>query len=285
VSSLRPPNEADVPAAVAIVAEYWPEAVDDARIARDWTSPRVDLARDARIGEGAYVLVEDIGERRAWVDLHGRNASEALDWAERRAAELGASRIFSGGWATNRPVLDELERRDYVLTRHSSRMEIELRAPQEHPRVPEGIEVRTFRPGDERTVYDVHAEAFRDMWEPIEETYDEWAHWHLQAPQFVPELWFLATEGADACGVALCHPHATMPDLGWIDILAVRRPWRRRGIGCALLLHAFQAFRERGLERAGLGVDAESVTGAHALYESVGMRATQRFDIYEKAVS
>ena len=90
---------------------------------------------------------------------------------------------------------------------------------------------------------------------------------------------------AAACGVALAHPHATIADLGWSDILAVRRPWRRRGISRALLLHAFERFRERGFVRAGLGVDADCVTGAHSLYESVGMRETRRFDIYEKALA
>jgi hypothetical protein len=33
----------------------------------------------------------------------------------------------------------------------------------------------------------------------------------------------------------------------------------------------------------GLGVDAENVTGAVALYESVGMRQVRRSDVYEKA--
>jgi ribosomal protein S18 acetylase RimI-like enzyme len=62
----------------------------------------------------------------------------------------------------------------------------------------------------------------------------------------------------------------------------VLRPWRRRGLGRALLLQAFAAFRERGLARAALGVDAESLTGANRLYESAGMHVAARFDIYEK---
>jgi ribosomal protein S18 acetylase RimI-like enzyme len=259
--------------------------VDAARIEREWTSPRVDLERDVRIGNAAYVLVEDFGEGRAWVEAHGSGAAEALEWGERRAAEMGARRVFSGAWTTNTLVLGELARRGYEVVRHSSRMAIDLDAPAQRPRLPDGIAMRTFEPGDERTFYEVHEEAFRDMWEPIAEPYEEWAHWHLQAPRFEPDLWFLASDGADACGVVLCHPHPTIPELGWIDILAVRRPWRRRGIGRSLLEHAFEGFRERGLTRAGLGVDSESITGAHALYESVGMRETRRFDIYEKKLA
>jgi hypothetical protein len=32
----------------------------------------------------------------------------------------------------------------------------------------------------------------------------------------------------------------------------------------------------------GLGVDAESLTGANLLYESAGMRPVRRYDLYEK---
>ncbi len=52
----------------------------------------------------------------------------------------------------------------------------------------------------------------------------------------------------------------------------MRRPWRRQGLGEALLLRSFQAFRERGYTRGTLGVDASSPTGATRLYERAGMR-------------
>jgi ribosomal protein S18 acetylase RimI-like enzyme len=52
-----------------------------------------------------------------------------------------------------------------------------------------------------------------------------------------------------------------------------------------LLLHSFAEFRRRGLRRAGLGVDAESLTGANRLYEEAGMHVSARFDIYEKMVA
>ena len=72
--------------------------------------------------------------------------------------------------------------------------------------------------------------------------------------------------------------------MGWVSILTVRPPWRRRGIARALLLHAFAAFRERGKLQVGLGVDAENTSGAVALYEGVGMRVERRNDTYEKVL-
>jgi hypothetical protein len=70
VSTLRSPTRADIPVALALLAEHWPERVDGERIERDWTAPRIDLERDVRIGDEAYVLVEDIGEARAWIEVY-----------------------------------------------------------------------------------------------------------------------------------------------------------------------------------------------------------------------
>lgn len=282
---LWPPTQDDVTTAARLVAVHWPEPVDEERITREWTSPRVDLEQDARIGDDVYVLVQDIDDGRAWIEVHGSDVSEALDWAESRASEMGARRLLAGAWSTDTPVLRELAARGFVLARQSRRMAIELDKPLGAPVWPEGISVRPMRLGEERSVYEVQQDAFRDTWEPLHESFEQWGHWLLQPRRFVPELWFLALDGTRICGIAICHPHPTVADLGWVCVLAVRREWRRRGIGRALLLHAFGAFKEQGLARAALGVDSDSPTGAHTLYEDAGMRTTQRFDIFEKAAA
>ena len=164
-------------------------------------------------------------------------------------------------------------------------MEVSLTATPDAPRSPAGIEIRSMRAGEEPVAYDIQHEAFEDTWEPIRWSYEEWAHAYVEPSHFERALWFLAWDGPVACAVAICRRHATDPALGWIAVLAVRKEWRRRGIGHALLAHAFAAFAGRGLARAGLGVDSESLTGANALYEKVGMSATSRFDIYEKALA
>ena len=70
--------------------------------------------------------------------------------------------------------------------------------------------------------------------------------------------------------------------IGWIGTLGVRRPWRKRGLGLALLRHAFNEFYRRGKHKVGLGVDAQNLTGALRLYESAGMHVDQASDRYEK---
>jgi len=282
-AALRAPTEADIPAIVRLMSEHWPEPADENLVRLSWASPKVELGRDARLEEGSYAVVSDLGEGRAWLDLRGNPSEEMLDWAEVRAGEK-AQRTFAGSWSSNERLLGKLERRGFRLIRHSHRMKIDLDHPTPEPVWPEGVQVRSFRPGDEGAFYETHQETFEDSWEPIEEPYDEWTHWHLESPAFVPELWFLAVEDDQPAGFAICHPHRADAELGWVGILGVRRPWRKRGLGRALLLHAFAEFRKRGLRGAGLGVDAESITGANRLYESAGMHVAARFDIYEKVV-
>ncbi len=160
-------------------------------------------------------------------------------------------------------------------------MAIDLDGEPAAPRWPDGVSVRTFGPGDERTFYDVHQETFQDHWEHVHRPYDEWAHWMLAPERHHPELWFLAA-GDEPAGIAICRPDETLEGVGWVAILGVRRPWRRRGLGRALLLHSFAEFGRRGFRQVVLGVDAESVTGAVRLYEEAGMHVAHRFDSYEK---
>lgn len=281
---LRPPRDEDLPTVVRLQGEHRPEPVDAEMVIREWTSPGVELEHDSRIEDDAYCLVEDLYEGRAWIEVQGRPSVALLDWAEARASDKG-TRLFTGAWSTNLPLLATLEQRGFVLIRHAHRMEIDLRQSLPTAEWPEGVTVRPFRSGDERTFYEVHQETFEDTWEPIRESYEEWSHWLLQPPEFAPELWFLAVAGDEPAAFAICNPYPTRDDLGWVKILGVRNAWRRRGLGRALLLHAFREFASRGLRVAGLGVDAESLTGANRLYEQAGMHVRARFDIYEKTLA
>ena len=52
---------------------------------------------------------------------------------------------------------------------------------------------------------------------------------------------------------------------GLLDTLAVRRAYRRRGLGRALLLAGFRVLKKEGMESATLDVDAASLTDATRL--------------------
>ena len=281
--TLRVPNEDDAKEIARLLSESSPEPVGPDSVLRDWTFPGVQVELDARIGPGSYAFVDGFGDGRVWIELAGRPTTELLDWAESRAQELG-SRLLSGGWMAEEPILRELARRGFALVRASYRMAIDLGEPTPEPAWPDGVEARAFAPGDEQVFYALHQECFRDTWEPIEETYDEWAHQFLVPEVLAPALWTLAVAGEEPAGFAMCHPHAMDSGLGWVHVLGVRGPFRGRGLGRALLLHTFTQFRRQGLVRAGLGVDSESPTGANKLYESVGMHVSAQFAIHEKSV-
>ena len=277
----------DEAAAIAeLTSANSPEPFPVELMEREWTEPGFDLDEDARVADGAYAAVFESRGGKVWLDVQGPPPDELLAWAEQRARERGAQRILGGSWDMNASLKAALERAGFLLIRHSWRMRIALADVAEQPVWPEGITVRTFQPGDERVFYDVHQETFEDHWEHTEaEPYDQWAHWLLQPPIFEPDLWFLAEADGEPAAVEMNYARPEVPGLGWVGILGVRRSWRRRGLGRALLLHAFQEFRARGYSDVGLGVDAANLTGATRLYESAGMQVFSRFDIYEKHLS
>lgn len=282
--TLRAPREEDAGDVARLMSEGSPEPIATESVLREWTFPGVQVEKDARLGLGSYAFVDSFGDGRVWIDLAGSPSIALLDWAELRARELG-TRLISGAWTTQEPLLRELERRGFALVRSSYRMSTDLGAPTPDPDWPAGVEARAFEAGDEQVFYDLHQETFRDSWEPIEETYDEWAHQFLVPQVLAPALWTLAVAGAEPAGFAMCHPHAVDSELGWVRVLGVRRSFRGRGLGRALLLHAFGQFHRHGMTRAGLGVDATSPTGANKLYESVGMRVSAQFAIHEKGAA
>ena len=293
---LRPATDQDVDAIVALFdagKAAYEEPYSAEEELRQWlTSPKVDLARDVRLAPEqdrlvAYVDVDPLGADpvRWWCDVRvhpdadvGRVVPELLAWAEGRAGG-GILRTWAPSSFT--PLQREYERAGLRRIRASYRMEIDLSDDPPLPVFPEGVEVRTLREGEERLAYEVHDETFQDSWEHTREPYEEWEHYLLKTESFDPSLWFLAWAGDEPAGIAICR---VRPGIGWIGILGVRRPWRRHGLGRALLLHAFHEFRRRGLSRAGLGVDAESLTGANRLYESAGMHVARQLDFFEKQV-
>ena len=105
----------------------------------------------------------------------------------------------------------------------------------------------------------------------------------LENEGFDPTLLFLAMDDDEIAGFNICRA-AAYDDLevGWVGTLGVRRPWRKRGIGLALLRHSFSEFYRRGKRKVGLGVDAQNLTGALRLYEQAGMHIHRAFDQYEK---
>jgi ribosomal protein S18 acetylase RimI-like enzyme len=159
-------------------------------------------------------------------------------------------------------------------------MAIEIEEAPQEPEWPEGITLRPFIPGeDDRAVFEAVDESFADHWGHTPGNFERWKDYHLNREDLDPALLFLAYSGDEIAGASLCGYYM---GLGIVNTLGVRRPWRRTGVGMALLLHSFGEFYKRGNHKVVLGVDSQNLTGATRLYERAGMHIELQYDTYEK---
>lgn len=267
-----------------------------AGVARWFAMPSLDPAADMRLAVNAAGAAEGYGDvsgpedgtPTAWIDLRVLpECREALDALLAWAQERGAERVAGGKLQVFVDERDEALRASllaagYVVVRSSYGMERALDGNLEPPVWPAGIEARPFDEHDAEAVHAAHDEAFGDHWGYAPSSFEGWRAFHL-GPAADPTLWRVAWDGDEIAGVCINDPRRGEDDtVGWVAVLAVRRPWRRRGLGEALLREAFVAFAELGKRAAGLGVDAENTTGAVALYERVGMHVVRRSDTWER---
>ena len=59
---------------------------------------------------------------------------------------------------------------------------------------------------------------------------------------------------------------------GWTENIAVRRPWRKRGLARALIIRSLAMLKAQGMTEAALGVDTQNTSGALRVYESCGFK-------------
>ena len=229
---------------------------------------------------------------RAWLDLgippgEAETAVTLLREIETRAAPDVDPGALAMTWVkeVDSTMRGAVEAVGYELFRHSFRMQTRLDGDVEPVEWPDGLRLTTYEPAHEAAVHAAHQEAFADHWEFVFEPLEQWRKWYVESPGFDPSFWFLLWDGGELAGVSLCRVHSSGDaEHGFVSILAVRRPWRRKGLGLGLLRHSFAEMGRRGMKRASLGVDAENTTGAVRLYERAGMFVERRYDLYRKAL-
>jgi ribosomal protein S18 acetylase RimI-like enzyme len=205
-----------------------------------------------------------------------------IDWAEdeARARSIPEVRLF---FPHAHELGQEAGARGYAHWHSSFRMEIDLDGPT-RPELPDGLEVRRYTDGDVEELRQAMNEAFvlDPMWQEV--TPERFrGSFYLGSRGFDPALWAIAWDAHELAGFSLAYPgRGSDETLGWVGTLGVREPWRRRGLGEALLRTSFCDLWERGFRRAGLGVDIENVTGALRLYERAGMRPVDRSESWAK---
>jgi mycothiol synthase len=304
---LRPARRADLTAIAQLILDVCTAdgdpvaATSEEDLRRSWSSPEVKLETDAWIVEtddGKLVGYQEFHNRYAHASVHGdgyvhpefhglgigTTMLRALEGRAHEEMKLAAPdlRVFiRDGMPTGDTSARELhEAEGYRPIRFFWHMEIELDEPPNRTEWPAGIELHPFLLEDHNhAVYEAHEEAFSDHWGHTPGTFERWQHNMTSREDFDPTLWFIAWDGNDIAGSSLCRYRM---GTGWVGTLGVRRPWRKRGLGEALLLHSFGEFYKRGMKRVGLGVDAENPTGATRLYKKAGMHVAAEYVSYEK---
>jgi mycothiol synthase len=290
---VRPATEQDAPAINGLVVAAdetimgWSDSTEADLI--DWWR-LLDLEHDSWLAEddalAAYGVLYPHGEA---ADLDGyvhpaRTGLGLGSWllgrGQERGRELGLAKVHTSCLAPDAAARDLFESAGFTEVRRYYRMVADLDGPPPAPEWPEGLRIDTFELEDARAFHAAMDEAFAEEWNFVPLPFERWFEHRVEAPDFDPTLWFIVRDGDEIAGVLRGEPQRF--DAGWVGALAVRRPWRKQGIGLALLHHAFAEFYSRGEERVALGVDAQNPTGATRLYERAGMHVAYEAVVFEQ---
>jgi mycothiol synthase len=245
-------------------------------------------------------LVEDAGVVVAYADYfeHGDRAeidgyvhpdrkgeglgSWLVERAEERARSAGMPRLQTWCLAGDADAQRLFTVRGFGEVRRYYRMLIELDGRPPTPVWPGGMRVATFREEDARAFHAAIGESFAEEWNFVHDSFEQWAEFRLHADDFDPTVWFLVWDGPEVAAVLRGERRG---EIGWVGSIGVRRAWRKRGLGLALLHHAFGDWHRRGVTTVGLGVDAQNPTEATRLYERAGMHVAYEAVAFGQALT
>jgi mycothiol synthase len=229
--------------------------------------------------------------------------SEILQWGEQRIREAGQT--FTQPIRLRTHVRSDkimrrmrLEKQGFTRERCFLTMARSLDRSFPSFSLPEGFRLRSlYDRGCLAQISGNHLKAWVELFN--ESFVDHWNHHNLTVaaaeqwfsnPHYKPELNLVAVAPSGALA-AFCVGYLnreenarTGRNEGWIKLLGTRRSFRRLGLGRSILLAAIRQFQALGIEQVKLAVDAQSLTSATQLYESVGFYPISTWLTYVKEI-
>jgi mycothiol synthase len=263
----------------------------------------IDLAADSVIGEAEGQIVatglqiatpdpETIVRSIAFGGVRpshrGRGIGRALtEWHRTRGRQhLSVSDLELPGWIMfyveerNTGQLRLAERLGLPLVRYFTKMERDLALDIPDLPLADGLRLAIPTAADSPRILEAKNDAFRDHWGSQPSTEEGWTSM-MEQPTSRFDLSVIALDGDTVAGFVMTQVY---PDDfasqgyvgGYIPLVGVTRPWRRKGVAPALLAAAFRRYREEGHEKVALDVDSENPSGALSLYTGMGFEPQTR---------
>jgi len=258
---------------------------DEAGKARAWVTSHDRAAGRVLVG---VTVDPDLAD-----EIAGAAAARCYAVALRFATRITDSRAVqshmdSGAFAEDERQQGWLRDAGFDLVRHWWQMSRPVdRSEAAAPTLRQGVVVRRVRRDDaggmphEQDLRDVHnvlEASFTDHFNSYRETFDEFVGRLREDPGHRWDHWWIATVDGEPAG-ALVGVASTgrvdesgnpAADGSYVEYIGVSRNARGRGVAKALLYTVIADAAERGRDRVGLEVDADSPTNADGLYTSMG---------------
>ncbi len=269
-----------------------------------WTRRQL-LAVDPDGQPRAWIIVHDRAAGRTMVAQYvdrslGEEAATVAGvlyaWGEDQAREICALREVTATRLDASPFADDTVQQQwladagYTKRRTWPQMTRPVTADEATslPAPREGVTIRRVAShenglpiaGDLQLVHEMLEASFEDHFNSYRESFPEFVQRLREDPGHRWDHWWLAfVEGEDgqplAAGavVGTVLPENSEGHEGsYIEYIGVHRQARGRGVAKALLRAVIADAAERGRDRVGLEVDADSPTGADGLYDSMGWK-------------
>jgi GNAT superfamily N-acetyltransferase len=307
--SSRVPDDEDVPALVALRgadrAPYTGESeVDEESVRSEVVGPASWTRRQLVVSRGddrprGWLSVQDRAAGRTTVGLWLERDDEAREvasalyrWADVQGRAIARLRGLDSTMMDASPFADDAEQRrwleaaGYTRRRTWLHMTRAIDATEMLPPLREGLAVRrvgTHENGvpvaqDLQVVHRMLEESFQDHFNSYRESFPEFVQRLREDPGHRWDHWWLAFVTHDGgeqvpAGAIVCSvlgEDAAGAEGSYVDYIGVNRAARGRGVAKGLLYAVLGDASQRGRNRVGLEVDADSPTRADQMYVSMG---------------